>query len=137
MTPINITLIAPHTYQLTESLTVLIRKWEISIFHDFTFDGLSKPKYMWGLMGCPFGGEDTLAGLVHDALYRSRLLSQKEADKIFHALLIQEGVAPIKAKVMYLAVRKFGAQHYGNIDTADQYRDFVKVEPLQSNPLGE
>lgn len=56
------------------------------------------------------------ASLYHDGLYqgiRNSIIpntERKQADKIFKEVLIEDGVKPYKARLAYMALRKFGAK---------------------------
>ena len=52
------------------------------------------------------------SGLVHDSLYKSRLVSREMCDQILREMLLVEGAAHYEAEEFYLAVRQFGASHY-------------------------
>jgi len=54
----------------------------------------------------------TSAG-VHDWLYATEIAGRKGADRVFYELMRHEGVHPIRAKLVYAAVRAFGWLYYG------------------------
>ena len=54
---------------------------------------------------------------MHDYLYSKGCelnIERKKADKIFFEILKEEGVNPILARLMYIAVRIFGKIRYKN-----------------------
>ena len=57
-------------------------------------------------------GRARWSSLLHDFLYSTGMVSRKEADDHFHKAMLEEGVPRRIAKLMYLAVRWFGASHY-------------------------
>ena len=60
-------------------------------------------------------GSHTKAAVIHDFLYRNGYkvgISRKEADKIFLAVMKEQGVGFFKRQVMYRAVRGFGMFAY-------------------------
>lgn len=53
-------------------------------------------------------GRTVESAVVHDYLYRTGLVSRKEADDIFYELMIKEGVSSFRSWYIYSAVRLFG-----------------------------
>lgn len=52
------------------------------------------------------------AAVVHDYLYVKQWVDRKTADRIFYDLVLQSGVGPTKAKLMYWAVRIGGRRYW-------------------------
>lgn len=84
------------------------RYHQITIEHGFEWDGMSIPRVAWASVGCPFGPKHTTAGLVHDYLYRTKLLTRKQADELMLAILKSDGEGWYARQKMYHAVRLFG-----------------------------
>lgn len=123
---IDVRIHAPRRYELLENVKVQnVKGWDIEIYKGFIWDGASIPRELWDDIGCPL--DFVLESLIHDGLYRTHLLSRKEADKIFHHLLIRNGVSEVKAKVMYLAVRLGGGASYDEASEIAEYRNLVSV----------
>ena len=62
-----------------------------------------------------YGKDHTKAAVIHDWLYRNgnKLgVSRKEADKIFLAVMKEQGAGFFKRQLMYRAVRTFGIFAY-------------------------
>lgn len=78
----------------------------------FETDIASIPQPLQGWL--PRWGKYASASVIHDYLYANRLGTRKTADKIFYALMVEDGVAPLTAKKMYLAVRAFGGPVWDN-----------------------
>lgn len=76
----------------------------------FLTDLSSVPKFLWSLFP-PFG-DFLLAAIVHDYLYKTRLVSRKQADK--EMLLLSNQLNHNKADnyTRYAGVRAFGARAY-------------------------
>jgi len=84
----------------------------------FTFDLASIPRPLWRIIA-PFE-LSIVAPLCHDWLYRfggtpafvhpDRTWTREEADHLFHADMIAEGVSRIRARTAYRAVRMFGGR---------------------------
>lgn len=76
-------------------------------------DLASIPRFAWVTTGCPYMPQYVVPSIVHDLLYQThrddyRPVTRKEADKIFHLLLRENGVGAYTAWKMYKAVRSFG-----------------------------
>lgn len=73
----------------------------------FTSDGCSIPKGLRFLLGCPHTPEYVPASIIHDYLLENPEIvryDRKTASTIFFNALLNEGVSPLKAQIMYLAV---------------------------------
>ena len=77
----------------------------------FVTDFASIPWVFWALV--PYWGKYGKAAVLHDYIYQTGSRSRKEADAIFYEAMIVGNTRPWKAKLMYLAVRLFGAAAYG------------------------
>lgn len=74
---------------------------------NFTSDGCTLWKIFWLILGCPHSPEYLPASLIHDWILEhpeTVNYNRKLASKIFKAVLLNEGVSPLKAQIMYLAV---------------------------------
>lgn len=120
-------------YKLLEDITVSVNGYEITIKDGFVFDGASIPQFMWSFVGSPFTGDYTVAALVHDALYRSNFFSRKNADKIFLALMEQDGVSFYKRRAMYLGVRFGGSSSWTNRTKTEikKAKQFIKIKRIK------
>jgi len=56
----------------------------------------------------PHGGAKAFAACTHDYLYRNTIGTRKEADGIFLAAMLSNGVTKWKAQLMYYGVRGGG-----------------------------
>ncbi len=121
-------LIGDMKFRISEDLSYENRKFIITVLKGFEFDGLSKPTATWSIMGCPFGGLDTIAGTIHDALYATGLFDRRMCDIIFYEIMIFCGVEKAKARAMYYAVRAGGESHYANSSDMIKWREYVKIE---------
>ena len=73
----------------------------------FTSDGCSIPKGVRFLLGCPHTPEYVPASIIHDYLVENPELvdyDRERASLIFFHALINEGVHPVKAALMFLGV---------------------------------
>jgi len=122
--------VSKREYKLLEDITVDANGYEITIKKGFVFDGASIPQFLWSFIGSPFTGNYTLAALVHDALYRSNSFNRKNADKIFLALMKQDGVSFFKRRSMYLGVRFGGSSSWTNRtkDEIKKAKQFMKIK---------
>lgn len=112
-------------YELLNDVSVSVNGWNITVYKGFMYDGASIPQNLWDDIGCPI--DYALESLIHDALYRTHLLDRKSTDKIFHRLLVQNGVPMVKAKAMYLAVRVGGQSAWDNTPSKETARAYVSV----------
>lgn len=78
----------------------------ITVPMGFNTDLASVPRALWGWI--PPHGRYLRAAVVHDYLYYVSDRPRKEADEIFHALMVHMGVSKLRAGLMYYAVRIFG-----------------------------
>ena len=112
-------------YELLADISVTANGWKITVYKGFTWDGASIPQDLWDDIGCPL--DFAVESLIHDALYRTHLLDRKSADKVFHRLLLDNGVSMVKAKAMYLAVRAMGESSYNSANMKAHYRNYVSI----------
>lgn len=125
---VDIRVLGIQDYSLLSDVYFETNKWCIYVSKGFRFDGASIPRMFWEEIGCPI--DFVYAGCIHDALYRTHLLSRKEADYILYLALIESGVSKVQARVMYLAVRAGGQQAYDDgIHMMAHYRNYAKVIP--------
>jgi hypothetical protein len=71
-------------------------------------DGASIPQGLWSLVGGPFEGAHRVPALLHDQGYRDKKYPREVVDGMFYEAMRFYGVNPIKARVMWAAVRTFG-----------------------------
>ena len=74
---------------------------------NFTSDGCTLWKIFWFILGCPHSPEYLPASLIHDWILEhpeTVHYNRKLASRIFKTVLLNEGVSPLKAQIMYLAV---------------------------------
>jgi hypothetical protein len=79
---------------------------DVTVPAGFIYDGPSFP-LIWG-------GDGEASSAVHDYMYaRADLYSQEEADAVLREALEAEGMNGIRRGGWWMAVRMFGANHYG------------------------
>lgn len=79
----------------------------LEIPQGFTSDGCSIPKIFRFLLGCPHTPEYVPASIIHDYLVENPVLvdyDRHRASLIFFHALINAGVCPVKAALMFLGV---------------------------------
>ena len=123
---LEVRLIGKNKFELVNDLSYEEKEYELIIKKGFVFDGASIPRILWTTLGCPFGELYTAPACVHDALYSTTVFERKECDKIFHRAMRAKGVDDFTAKEMYLAVRAFGEDSYGNEEVL-KYKDMVQI----------
>jgi hypothetical protein len=122
---------------VAEPYALTVDGWHISISVGFEFDGASIPRFFWRVVGHPMQGEALPASLIHDAMYRTRLMDKEQADNLFYRLLRINEVGRIKSWLMYRAVKHFGGGSWRiyNIDQRNFARLFVKLRKGKGNEL--
>jgi hypothetical protein len=127
VSPLIVELIGDMKFKSYEDFFYENENFIIEILKGFELDGLSKPQFVWSIMGAPFGGNDTIAGFVHDALYSTGLFDRKMCDDIFYEIMLFCGVDEEKASAMYYAVRAGGESHYADSSDMVKWREYVKI----------
>ncbi len=104
------------TFRLKEDLVYKINEsFEITALKGFVYDGASIPAILTNLLP-RFGYKYDRASCLHDWLYATADitdLSRKSCDKIFYEAMLSDKVNKNLARLIYWAVRAFGAKHYG------------------------
>lgn len=85
---------------------VLVADRLIEVPRGFVTDFASIPRFFQRLL--PKLDAHIGASVVHDWLYRSGIVTRKDADDIFLSLMRRAGVGWLKRQAMYRAVRCFG-----------------------------
>ena len=98
-------------FYLTDPIFVIVvyanKKIWLKIPCDFTSDGCTIPKGFRWLIGCPHTGKYLPASIIHDYILehpQTVNYNRRFASRIFKTALLNEGVSPLKAQIMYLAV---------------------------------
>lgn len=125
--PLIVDFIGAGQFKLFLPLVYENKAFIITAHTGFLTDGASIPAVFHGIIGCPFGEAYTKAAVIHDALYRSALLSRKMSDYIFLEAMLSLGVDRPKARAMYLAVRAGGESSYRPSNVADA-RKYVEIK---------
>ena len=81
-------------------------EYVITVPAGFITDLASVPRWLWPLI--PPHGAHASAAVVHDWLYRTGYTDRPTADRIFHEAMTVSDVPPLRARIMYTAVRLFG-----------------------------
>jgi hypothetical protein len=71
-------------------------------------DGASIPSVFWSAIGAPFTGKFREASVIHDYYCETRSRHWKAVHRVFLDGMQTSGVDPLQAKLMYLAVYRFG-----------------------------
>jgi hypothetical protein len=100
-------------FELISDYIYQIENYVIRVPQGFVTDYASIPRIFRPIV-LPYG-KHSGASVVHDYLYSKDCdldIERKKADKIFLEILKEEGVNPILARLMYVAVRIFGKIRY-------------------------
>lgn len=95
-------------YELCSSITFQIIDRGFMVPVGFQTDGASIPRFAWMTTGTPYAPRHIRAAVVHDYLYQVGHITRLEADAIFRALLLQDGVSRYQAGKMFWALRLGG-----------------------------
>lgn len=82
----------------------------ITVPAGFVTDLASIPRLFWSVL--PPHGRYAKAAIIHDYLYVEAIKTREYADKVFLEAMEVLGVSWVKRRIMYAAVRMFGAGNY-------------------------
>ena len=98
-------------YRLISPLFAMVEGTCYVVPQQFRFDGASIPRALWGVIGHPYLPNHVRPAALHDWMVRQPVthpLSSTQAHDLFYHALRAEGVHPVRARLMWLAVRWFG-----------------------------
>lgn len=95
-------------WEVIDPLTYMIGHHVITVPRGFVTDGATIPFFAWSHIGHPLAPKFVKAAILHDYLYESKVVSRKEADRLFRMILKEEGVGMLKRWTMWSAVRLCG-----------------------------
>jgi hypothetical protein len=82
-------------------------RYGITVPAGFVTDLASIPRVLWALPG--FAPFELLSGpILHDYLYRTRMVPRAEADALLYRAMREDGIGRVRAYTVYSAVRMFG-----------------------------
>jgi hypothetical protein len=93
-------------------------------------DGASIPSVFWSLIGAPYTGKYREASVIHDYYCETKSRHWKAVHKVFLDGMLARGVDTIQAKLMYLAVYRFGPRWDFDVDAC-----FCRGCPACANPI--
>lgn len=135
---LNMTAVDDELFETRSPFTIVLEetnqhfKISITVNQNAKFDGLSIPKpFRWFLPEIDF--TNTLysaAGLVHDALYASELVSKSVADDIFRGILRDAGISRFKGSLAHWCVQTFAKKHYGKQYDKHNIRNYISMSIL-------
>ncbi|MEW8279795.1 MAG: DUF1353 domain-containing protein [Candidatus Thiodiazotropha sp.] len=96
-------LVEKYRYRTPEGGTWIVPK-------GYVVDGASIPKSTWSIIGGPWSGRYRNAAVLHDWMCDETISNSNYVHRLFYDVLLESGVNTIKAKIMYIAVRKYGPQ---------------------------
>jgi uncharacterized protein DUF1353 len=93
-------------------------------------DGASIPSVFWSILGAPYTGKYREASIIHDHYCATKSRHWKAVHKVFLDGMTARGVDTLQAKLMYLAVYRFGPRWDFDVDAC-----FCKGCPVCANPI--
>lgn len=93
-------------------------------------DGASIPSMFWGIIGAPYTGKYREASVIHDHYCATKSRHWKAVHKVFLDGMMARGVETLQARLMYLAVYRFGPRWNFEVDAC-----FCKGCPVCANPI--
>lgn len=100
-------------YRLVTPLAAKVDGRLIVVPKGFVTDGASVPPVFWPLVSHPLAPSSLRAAILHDYQCRERVGDSRIVHRTFHQALRADGCAPIRAWLMWLAVRLFGPRFRG------------------------
>jgi len=102
-----------YVYKICDNITVNINhKKSIYIPVDFETDLATIPQCLWPILA-PTHSLIISPSILHDYLYTCPSgFNRRQVDMIFYNALVKNGLSPLRAYEMYLAVRMFGGSHF-------------------------
>lgn len=97
----------PNSYiwKVAEDYTVTVRQNTYTVPKGFETDLASVPRLFQNMF--PSDGKYKEQAVLHDYLLTSNTMSRRMADKIFYYAMIDNGIKPLTAYVLYQAVRLY------------------------------
>lgn len=95
-------------YEVCTSLSFIMFDKQFTVPVGFLTDGASIPRFAWISTGTPFDPRHIRAAIFHDYLYQVDGVTRLEADALFRAILVKDGVSHYQAVKMYWALRVGG-----------------------------
>jgi len=100
----------PNKWTLLEPLVWDDGALRVEVPVGFVTDLASVPKFLKGLLNV--NGKSRKPAVLHDYLYRAKVLPRAEADALFRQALKVEGINGITRNIYYLGVRLGGRRPY-------------------------
>lgn len=103
-----------YTLRDPEGLNLFWNGKEISVPYGFECDGASVPRFFWRYVFPPGDTHAMRAAFCHDWIYRTHPdgWTKQEADQMFRDFLLEDGVAPRRARRAYWGVKLFGGSSW-------------------------
>ena len=108
--PLRFEFIGPRLFRLTAPFEYCSSEEVITVPEGFITDLTSVPRLFWSVF--PPAGQYAKAAVIHDYLYQHHQLSRQAADKLFLDAMTALGVGFKTRRLIYIAVRLFGARYF-------------------------
>jgi hypothetical protein len=115
-----------YEYKTCNDIHFVIDSRSFSIPKGFKTDLASIPKIAWPIMS-PAHSSLIRPAIVHDWFYKMTCdYNRKQTDLIFYHMLLNDGISPFRACIMYYAVRLFGWKFYNEDYCDDEFKSMDK-----------
>lgn len=101
-------------YEVAADVTRVVGTTKIVVPRFFQYDGSSLPVAAWPIFGTPFSPHLMGASVFHDWIYHTHQVAKKTADRLFHQMLMEDGVDEARAWLMKTAVQDSGDASWKN-----------------------
>lgn len=71
-------------------------------------NGASIPRLLWPVIGDPYGGGYIKSAVIHDQACDEKKRTWQDTHRVFFDAMLEEGVSPTRAYIMYAAVYRYG-----------------------------
>ncbi len=95
-------------------------------------DGASIPKVFQKVIGTPYGGEYTLASVIHDVACVEQKEPWQKVHRAFYDAMLASGVKKQKAATMYLAVYEAGGRWGNNTNLHMNHEEILNLFGVNS-----
>jgi hypothetical protein len=121
---------------LLETVKVKVNDAVFTIYKGFDSDGASIPRFLWWIDN-PWNSNVLVGSFIHDAIYWSKALPRRLADRIFYAVMKQYDTPFLKRLLFYVAVRCFGwiFFYFSKTPSQKEIDKYFKIRQIKKSVL--